>query len=165
MISQTSEYALRAALFLAAKSENVPASAQEIADATRVPVGYLQKILRLLSRSDIMTAQRGTKGGFMLAKVPTAISVLDVLKAADTPIQRIERCPLGIKGHTNLCSLHRLLDTEMARSERIFAATTLADLLDGAGGIRPLCDPAGRFPTAINISASPAANHKTKAQD
>lgn len=151
MISQTSEYALRAALFLAARPDDSPASASEIAEATRVPVGYLQKILRMLSRHDILTAHRGTGGGFALAKVPSAVSVLDVLKASETQIPRIERCPLGIKGHTRLCSLHRLLDAEMARSERTFAATSLADLLDGEGGVRPLCDPSGRLPVEVQL--------------
>lgn len=151
MISQTSEYALRAAIFLAARSNDSPASAHEIAEAVRVPVGYLQKILRMLARDGILVAQRGTNGGFSLAKVPTAVSILDILNASDTEIQRITRCPLGIKGHTQLCSLHRMLDNEMARAERTFASTTLADLLDGEGGIRPLCDPNGRLPVTISI--------------
>ncbi|MDL1903760.1 Rrf2 family transcriptional regulator [Synechococcales cyanobacterium CNB] len=98
MISQTAEYALRAAVFLASRATDSPASAQEIAEATRVPVGYLQKILRTLAKHDLLTAHRGTNGGFALAKVPSAISVLDILRASDTPIQRIERCPLGIVG-------------------------------------------------------------------
>ncbi len=151
MISQTSEYALRAALFLAARKDDSPASALEISEAVRVPVGYLQKILRMLARHEILVAQRGTNGGFSLVKVPTAISVLDVLNASDTKIQRITRCPLGIKGHTSLCTLHRLLDDEMARTEQTFAATTLADLLDGEGGVRPLCDPKGRLPISVTV--------------
>ncbi len=157
MISQTSEYALRAATFLAMRSTDSPASAQEIAEATRVPVGYLQKILRTLARNGILTAHRGTNGGFALAKVPSAISVLDILGASDGGVQRIERCPLGIKGHTTLCSLHRLLDAELARAERTFASTSLADLVDGAAGIRPLCDALGRFPvsTAMTRNGSP----------
>lgn len=154
MISQTSEYALRAAVFLAARSDDKPASAQEISEATQVPVGYLQKILRMLARHEILSAHRGIHGGFALAKVPTAISVLDILKASDTQIQRIERCPLGIKGHTKLCSLHRMLDAEMARAEQTFAATSLADLLDGQGGVRPLCDPAGKLPVRVSLSSS-----------
>lgn len=152
MISQTSEYALRAAVFLAARGGDKPASAQEISEATRVPVGYLQKILRMLSRHQILTAQRGANGGFALAKVPTAISVLDIVKASDGQIQRIERCPLGIVGHDKLCSLHRLLDEEMARAERTFAATSIADLLDGHGGVRPLCDPKGKLPVRVPLS-------------
>ena len=158
MISQTSEYALRASLFLAMRPPEQPASAHEIAEATRVPVGYLQKVLRMMSRHGILTAHRGTGGGFALAKVPSAISVLDILHASDSQIQRIERCPLGIKGHTRLCSLHRMLDAEMARTERTFAATSLADLLDGEGGVRPLCDPKGVLPVSVQlgIPGSPA---------
>jgi len=161
MISQTSEYALRAAVFLAARPDDRPASALEISEATKVPVGYLQKILRMLSRHGILSAQRGSHGGFALAKVPTSISVLDVLKASDTQIQRIERCPLGIQGHTKLCTLHRMLDAEMARAEQTFAATTLADLLDGKGGVRPLCDPSGKLPAQVSLSSS-MSEHKPR---
>ncbi len=140
-------------MFLAARRDATPASGQEISDAIQVPVGYLQKILRMLSRQGIVTARRGAGGGFALAKVPTAISVLDVLKASDSQIQRIERCPLGIKGHTQLCALHRMLDSEMAHTERTFASTSLGDLLDGEGGIRPLCDPSGKIPFALRVDA------------
>ncbi len=151
MISQTSEYALRAAVFLAIRADDTPASAQEISEAVRVPVGFLQKILRMLARQGILTARRGANGGFALAKVPSAISVLDVLRASETEIPRITRCPLGIKGHTSLCSLHRLLDDELARAERTFASTTIEDLLDGSGGVRPLCDAKGRLPISVSI--------------
>ena len=41
MIHQTSEYALRAALFLAARPDDTPSPAQEISEAIKVPVGYL----------------------------------------------------------------------------------------------------------------------------
>jgi len=169
MISQTSEYALRAVLFLAARPENTPASAQEISESVRVPVGYLQKILRMLARHDILTAQRGTGGGFALAKVPTAISVLEVLRASDTHIQRIERCPLGIEGHTRLCSLHRMLDSEIERAERTFASTSLADLLDGEGGVRPLCDERGRLPLSVSakdsVSGKDSGEKRSKKSD
>lgn len=154
MISQTSEYALRAVLYLAARPGDSPASAHDIADSVRVPVGHLQKIMRTMAKNGILLAQRGTNGGFSLAKIPAAISILDILKASDTEIQRITRCPLGIKGHTHLCSFHRIWDGEMARTERAFASTTLADLLDGDGGVRPLCDPAGRLPITISSDRS-----------
>lgn len=152
MITQTCEYALRAVVFLAARADTGPASAQEISQAICVPVGYLQKVLRLLARHGLLTVHRGPKGGFSLAKVATAISVRDVLCAMETHVQRrIERCPLGIEGHTKLCALHRLLDAEMERTERTFATTSIGDLVDGEGGIRPLCDSIGRFPTQIRV--------------
>lgn len=132
-----------------------PAAAQEIAEATRVPVGYLQKILRTLSRAGIMTAQRGAGGGFMLAKIPSAISVLDVLAAMDTDISRIERCPLGIKGHTKLCSLHRVLDDQIAGVRGVFASTSIADLITEPGPESGLCLGASpQLPTIGRRSAS-----------
>lgn len=164
MISQTAEYALRAVVHLAMRpGQHEPASALEISEATRVPVGYLQKILRMLARRKILSAQRGSGGGFALAKVPTAISVLDILRATDTDLARIERCPLGLKGHTSLCSLHRLLDDQIAGIERTFATTTIADLVEGRspGGnglgvtSRPLCDPATDGLMPLSVLARP----------
>lgn len=150
MINQTAEYALRAIVFLAMRSDAGPASALEISEGVKVPVGYLQKILRMLARHGILTAQRGSGGGFMMAKVASAISVLDILNATESPVQRIERCPLGIKGHTSLCSLHRLLDDQIAQTEKTFAGTSIADLVDGDAGIRPLCDVHGRLPLQVS---------------
>jgi Rrf2 family nitric oxide-sensitive transcriptional repressor len=147
VISQTSEYALRAVVYLATRQGGTHASAQEISESVQVSAGYLQKILRTLSRSGILISQRGAGGGFALAKVASAISVLDVICASDTQIPRIDRCPLGIKGHTRLCPLHRLLDQELARTEQTFAATSVADLIEDDDGGIALCDrPAASIP-------------------
>lgn len=160
MISQTSEYALRAVVHLAQRGGE-SAVAQDIAEATKVPVGYLHKILRLLVRAGILVAQRGVGGGFALAKVPTAISVLDVLRATDNAMPRIDRCPLGIKGHTRLCALHRMLDEQIASAERTFSGTSIADLIAGRDEIRPLCDPLKRGVAALTTSAPAASRPAT----
>lgn len=139
MISQTGEYALRAVVFLGQRPPDESVSAQEISEGTKVPVGYLQKILRMLARAGLLSAQRGTGGGFALTKVPSAVSVLDVLQAVDAGVQRIERCPLGIKGHKSLCALHGLLDGQLANAERVFASTSIQDILSDLGESRPLC--------------------------
>lgn len=160
MITQTAEYALRAVVHLAGRAENRPASAQDISRATKVPVGYLQKILRMLAKARILTAQRGSGGGFALAKVPTAITILDVLNASDAGISRIERCPLGIEGHIRLCALHRVLDDQIARAERAFSGTTIADLLEDVGSLRPLCaGGAGEAAPRSVRSPKPTANN------
>jgi len=151
VITQTAEYALRAIVYLAGRGSTRPASAQEISRAIQVPVGYLQKILRMMAKADLLTAQRGSGGGFALAKVPSAIRVIDVLEATDAGIARIERCPLGIEGHTRLCALHRLLDEQIARAQQAFAVTSIATLLDGAEQVRPLCD----LPPVVSGPRSP----------
>lgn len=140
MISQTSEYALRAVVHLA-KVGGGPAVAQDIADATQISVGYLHKILRLLARKGILLAQRGVGGGFSLARSPDRISVLEVLRVTENELARIESCPLGIEGHTQLCPLHRLLDQQIASIEQVFNSTSIADLMDGS------CEPDPRGST------------------
>lgn len=140
MINQAGEYALRAMVHLSRLAPDGPASASDIAIVTKVPQAYLQKILRTLTQHGLLTAQRGMGGGFMLAKLPSAISVLDILKACDAGPSRIERCPLGIAGHTQLCSLHRLIDQQTAGVEIVFASTTVENLLNDPNGFHPLCD-------------------------
>ncbi|MCA9280242.1 MAG: Rrf2 family transcriptional regulator [Phycisphaeraceae bacterium] len=158
MISQTSEYALRAVVYLAAQTLNEQTSASQISEATKVPVLYLQKVLRMLSKHHILTAQRGAGGGFQLAKLPSSISVYDVLRATETEIERISSCPLGIKGHTTLCALHKLLDSEIARIQQAFASTSIEDLLTTTNN-QPLCRSSMR-PQGLTISDFPAENKK-----
>lgn len=154
MITQSGEYALRAVVYLSQQTPGKPASAGEIASATKVPQAYLQKILRTLTQRNLLVARRGVGGGFVLAKLPSAISVLDVLKACDSGPARIEKCPLGIQGHTHLCALHQLIDQQTASVENAFAATTIAKLLEDQDGIRPLCKADPQSPVPIQIIRS-----------
>ncbi len=142
MISQTSEYALRAVVFLADQEGN-SLTTPEIAEATRVPVGYLAKVLGQLAKAGLVRSQRGLHGGFSTAHTADQITVLDVINAVD-PIQRITTCPLGLKAHgKRLCPLHKKLDTAMASIETAFANSTIADLLADPSPSKPLCDIAG----------------------
>lgn len=126
MFSQTAEYALRAIVFLAAQP--VPRTTPQIAEVTHVPLGYLSKVLQGLSRAGLVHSQRGLHGGFTLTKPADQLTVYDIVQAVD-PIQRIHACPLGLKGHANLCPLHRRLDEAMSMVEDALRQSTLAELL------------------------------------
>ncbi|MFW6059824.1 MAG: RrF2 family transcriptional regulator [Phycisphaeraceae bacterium] len=139
MISQTVEYALRAVVFLAVDPDS-PRTTEQIAERTRVPRGYLSKVLQQLGRAGLVQSQRGLHGGFTLVRGPAEISVLEVVNAVD-PIQRIRRCPLGLESHgTQLCPLHRRLDDALAMVEEAFSSSTIADMLARPGESAPLCD-------------------------
>ncbi len=127
MISQTAEYALRAVVFLA-QSDQVPINRKEISAATQIPNPYLHKVLQELHQAGIVSVQRGPGGGYQLIIDPNDLTVFDVVAAVD-PIQRIERCPLGLKGHMNLCPLHRKLDDAAAQVETAFRETTIGSLI------------------------------------
>ena len=138
MISQTAEYALRAIVFLAGQDE--PQTTQQIAEVTRVPAGYLSKVLQNLAREGLVHSQRGLHGGFTLTKPPKRLTVWEVIDAVD-PIQRIRSCPLGLKSHgANLCPMHRRLDDAMADVEKAFRRSTVAELLADPNPSKPLCE-------------------------
>ncbi len=131
MFSQTVEYALRAMMHLASTG-GAAETGDKIASATRVPPGYLSKVMRDLVLAGLVRSFRGPNGGFTLAKPVADISILDVVSAVD-PIRRIDRCPIGDPRHTDLCALHRRLDDALAIVEQTFRSTSLADVLHGNG--------------------------------
>ncbi|MBK7670895.1 MAG: Rrf2 family transcriptional regulator [bacterium] len=139
MISQTTEYALRAVVWLALTPDSQQGT-KKISEAIQVPSGYLSKVLQKLTRAGLVTSSPGRSGGFRLARDPADIRVLEVVNAVD-PLQRIQSCPLGLASHgSNLCALHRKLDDDLARTEEAFASTTITDLLDDRSGTQPLCE-------------------------
>ena len=133
MFSQTAEYALRAVVCLSRNSA-VPMTTREIAVAVRVPAGYLAKILQTLARAGVVSSQRGLNGGFVLARRPEQLTLLDVVRVADGS-RRITSCPLGLPEHgSGLCPLHQRLDDAVALAEQTLAEVTVADVLAG-----PMC--------------------------
>lgn len=143
MLSQTVEYALRAATYLATNPKD-SRTVDQIADATHVPVAYLAKVMQHLVRAKVVGSRRGVGGGFILLRPPEKLRILEIVQAVD-PIQRIESCPLGLAAHgKNLCPLHRRLDNALAAMEKAFSASTLAEVLAEPAKSTPLCD----FPAA-----------------
>lgn len=140
-ISQTAEYALRAIVWLA-RDPGTPLGTPRIARATHVPAGYLCRVLQALARAGLVESNPGRSGGFRLMRAPRDISVLDVVNAVD-PVQRIVRCPLGLKSHRgHLCPLHRRLDDAAALVQRAYAETTIAEILAESSPIAALCESA-----------------------
>lgn len=153
MISQTAEYALRAVVALAQQQGEALTSAQ-IADKTRVPPGYLSKVLQALARAGVVTSLRGVHGGFSLAHPAAELTVLQVIEAVD-PIKRIRSCPLGLPAHgANLCPLHRRLDEAAASIEEALGSSTIGELLAEPSASTPLCAPP---PVTLRVPASARA--------
>src|SRR6516225_12115035 len=80
MLSQTTEYALRLVVQLASEGDR-PVTIPELARATKIPSGYLAKVLRQLSRAGLVHSQRGPNGGSVLLRPPEELTVLDVVQA------------------------------------------------------------------------------------
>ncbi len=139
MIPVTAEYALRAVVFLIQNQDEFHA-ASAMSERIRVPASYLVKVLQQLTRAGIVRSQRGPGGGYTLVKSADQITIHDVFEAVDSVPDRIKSCPLGLKGHTELCVLHRMVDNALLQMEIAFRTTSLRQLLDTADEMVPLCD-------------------------
>lgn len=159
MISQTTEYALRAVVDLTFNADK-PRTTQQIAEATRVPIGYLSKVLKELGRAGIVSAQRGPNGGFTLLRDPNELTLYEVISAVDPP-KRIRECPLKLESHKlHLCPLHQRLDDALALVERVFKETTVAEVTAD-----PSIPVRRRVTSELTISgglAAPATNGRTR---
>lgn len=138
MISKTAEYALRAIACLAGQL-GIPASADFLAERTKVPRRYLHRVLQDLAAAGLVRSKPGPGGGYELNQPIDNLTILDVVNAV-SPVERIRSCPLGLPSHKQLCPLHAELDKAYAATEEAFRGVTIKQLLESASPVIPLCD-------------------------
>ncbi|MFJ8650211.1 RrF2 family transcriptional regulator [Streptomyces sp. NPDC093546] len=85
-ISARADYAVRAALQLAAAQDTGPVKAEAIAASQGVSHKFLESILNDLRRGGLVHSRRGGNGGYWLARPAASISVADVIRVADGPL-------------------------------------------------------------------------------
>lgn len=88
-ISAKADYAVRAALELAAATDGGPVKGDRIAEAQGIPLQFLEHILLELKHASLIEARRGARGGYWLAKAPEEITVADVIRAVEGPLANI----------------------------------------------------------------------------
>jgi len=81
------DYAVRAAIELAASGGLV--TAEQIAQAQRIPLNFLENILRDLRRGGIVESRRGQQGGYALARPAEEIAIADVIRAVEGPLANV----------------------------------------------------------------------------
>lgn len=130
MLSATSDYALRAVLFLGANPANAVISADEIAASIGAPRNYLSKTLHALTKAGITTSTPGRYGGFSLAIAPHRLTVHDVVRVFDAPTETAV-CLLGARpcDPSTPCSAHRRWTSIDKVHGAALRTTTIADLL------------------------------------
>lgn len=82
-ITTKSPYAVRALTELARRGESQPVPIAEIARAREIPVQFLEGLFATLRRAGILQSQRGVKGGYLFAKPPAEVTVLEVTELLD----------------------------------------------------------------------------------
>jgi Rrf2 family protein len=85
-VSAKTDYALRAALELAAAPDERPVKGERIATAQAIPLRFLENILMQLRHAGLVESRRGADGGYRLARPPADVTLADVIRAIDGPL-------------------------------------------------------------------------------
>ena len=131
-VSAKSKYAVRALVELAERTEARPdrlVRLTDVASARGIPLQFLEQLFASLRRAGIVHSRRGASGGFLFARPPAEVTVLEVVEVLDglvTPAvctqgecERIEECgPAAV-----------WLEAKEAL-ERVLRETTIGDLAE-----------------------------------
>jgi Rrf2 family protein len=85
-LTKKADYGLISLKHLSLFARDRAASAKEIAEAYRMPVPILAKVLQKLAREGFLVSEQGTNGGYRLARDPGLITALEVIRAIDGPV-------------------------------------------------------------------------------
>jgi Rrf2 family protein len=130
-ISAKVDYAVRALVVLAA-TDGTPKSGAAIAEAGALPPKFLDGILAELRRSGLVLSQRGSDGGYRLARPAKAIALADIFRAIDGPLAEVrgER-PEQTSYDGAAQSLQSVWIAVRASLRVVLEQTTLADVASG----------------------------------
>lgn len=104
-------------------------NARELAEQVDLPLPVVSKVLKALTRAEILESQRGTKGGYSLARDPAELTVSAMIAALDGPLaltqcsQGAEACDLEAT-----CSIKNPWQVINHVVQNALASITLADL-------------------------------------
>ncbi|MBM7854848.1 Rrf2 family protein [Desulfohalotomaculum tongense] len=110
--NQATDYAFRIVYYLGKQKPGEIIEARQIAEKENIPIRFLLKTIRSLTKAGIVKSYRGLKGGYTLAKDTRDITLKDVSEAVEGPV-KINRCLVNPaecnKNATAWCPIHRAL--------------------------------------------------------
>src|SRR5436853_7911210 len=128
--TKRADYGLMAIHYIAVHEDLGAVNAKRIADEFHIPAELLAKILQRLSKRKLILSTNGPKGGYVLARRPAEISVGDVVRALEGPIN-IVSCLEGESDCPQMahCNLRRPVQKIQAAISQVLDTMSLAELV------------------------------------
>ncbi|MBQ7717827.1 MAG: Rrf2 family transcriptional regulator [Clostridia bacterium] len=131
-ISTKGRYALRMLVDLAEHQGNSYIALKEIAERQNISKKYLEQIVPILNKSNVLRTSRGFQGGYRLAQSPSKYTVGDILRLTEgglAPVSCLENEPVQCDRSTNCVTLPVWRGLNKAINDYL-DSITLQDLLD-----------------------------------
>lgn len=131
-VSAKVDYAVRAAVELAAAEPGVNVKAEAIAEAQSIPRKFLDNILQGMRQAGLVESRRGPDGGHRLARPAGEIAIADIIRAIDGPLANIGgRFPEDVDPPGAAAPLRDVWIAVRASLRGVLEETTLADVAAG----------------------------------
>jgi FeS assembly SUF system regulator len=132
-LSKKADYGLIALKHLAMHDRKGSYSAADIAEVYGISAPLMAKILQKLAREGLVAARHGSSGGYILARHPSLITALDVIKAIDGPLF-ITSCVTshGACDVATTCSIREPLRRVNDSILEVLAKVTISQITDDA---------------------------------
>jgi Rrf2 family protein len=125
-LSEAVTMGLHAVLYLAAQAERI-VPLKEVAEKLAVSENHLSKVFQRMGKADIVKATRGPTGGYVLARKPADIALIEVFTALEGPI-RPKFClfnnPVCLNG---CCGLGELIGRQNQEIIEFLSRTRVSD--------------------------------------
>lgn len=105
-----------------------------VAQAQELSPKYLEQLAISLRHAGLVLAERGSQGGYMLAKPPEEITALEIVQAVDGPLQLVSCVNRPASCHRSAgCAAHGLWSRLTNSIGHTLSTTTLAELRQEQG--------------------------------
>ena len=131
-LNTRSRYAVMALADMASFDRQNPISLRDISLRQNISLVYLEQIFSKLKKNNIVKSVRGTNGGYILAKTPEQIKLLNIFSAVDEKVKTV-RCrresKKGCNGKLTKCITHNLWDDLEMHINNFFEKKNLGEFL------------------------------------
>ena len=131
-LNTRSRYAVMALADMASFDRQNPISLRDISLRQNISLVYLEQIFSKLKKNNIVKSVRGTNGGYILAKTPEQIKLLNIFSAVDEKVKTIQcrrESKKGCNGRSTKCITHYLWDDLEMHINDFFEKKNLGDFL------------------------------------
>lgn len=142
-ISTKGRYGTRAMIDIAENYGSGPVSLRQLTERQCLSLKYMEQIIPLLKSSGLIRSARGARGGYVLARKPSEISLRDIVEALEGSWSLVDCIDdPDLCNRTEECGAYDVWNDIQAAMYKILDSTTLADM------------------TALSKKKTRAASHK-----
>lgn len=146
-------FAVTAMVDLALRGAEGPVALAGISERQQISLSYLEQLFGKLRRHKLVDSVRGPGGGYCIARPLAQVSVADIIRAVDEPLDATQCGGRENCHEEQRCMTHDLWATLNMKMYEYLASVSLEDLvrkqhLGGVGGVAILEDqrPTGPHP-------------------